>query len=220
MSTQTQPTAVEQAAEAIRDSIRRGDCGPGHRLVESVLTVELGVSRGSLREAFSRLAAEGLVEMQPYRGTMVSKLSANDLRSLYAVREVLEGLAARLVAERFEDPNVQEMVMREMEFMRTPLDRMVRSRYFDENSRFHGSLISLSGNQHLIESTSRFATQLYRYAMRALIDDSSIEASQAEHLAILEAIEAGNAADAELLTRGHLRSSGDVVQRLLRDRLG
>lgn len=214
--TEAQRSAVEQAMNSIRDRIRSGDWGPGHRLVESDLTVELGVSRGPLREALGRLSVEGLVTMQPHRGAMVSKLSIDDLRALYQVREVLEGLAARLVAERVDETDVREMATKELEVMRGS-GRLSRQEYFDENSRFHGLLIEFSGNPHLLESTSRFGTQLYRYTMRALLDDDSIATSRAEHLAILDAVLAGKAAEAEALMRDHVHTSGQAVIGLLHD---
>ena len=84
--------------EAITDGVKDGRYAPGQRLVEADLTAELGVSRGPLREALGRLAAEGVLELEPYRGAVVRRLTREDVEDLFSVREVLEGEAARLAA--------------------------------------------------------------------------------------------------------------------------
>ncbi len=201
--------------DVIREQIRRGDWGPGHRLVESDLTTELGISRGPVREAFARLAAEGLVTVQPYRGAMVSKLSAEDLASLYDVREVLEGLAARLVAARIDEPGVRSSILERRRAMARFGDDIVRAEYFDENFLFHQSLLELSHNPHLLEASGRFGAQMYRYWMRALLDGKSLTQSCKEHLAIIDAVLDGNQSKAERLMRAHVCASKNAVLRAL-----
>ncbi|WP_454787815.1 GntR family transcriptional regulator [Mycolicibacterium lutetiense] len=201
--------------EAIREHIRQGEWGPGHRLVESELTAEFGVSRGPLREAFGRLAAEGLITVQPHRGAMVSRLSPGDLTAIYQVREVLEGLAARLVAGRIDEPDVRKAVVERQQAMLRFSGELHRRDYFDENFRFHRALIDLGGNPHLVDATGRFGTQLYRYSMRALLDGASLNRSYKEHLAILDAILDGDEKKAERLMRAHVRTSQCAVLRVL-----
>src|SRR5512134_3171820 len=89
-------TVVEATIEAIKSGIFEGRYAPGQRLIEADLTRELSVSRGPLREALGRLVADGLVEIEPYRGAIVARPSREDVANTLQLREVLEGLAARL----------------------------------------------------------------------------------------------------------------------------
>ncbi len=89
---------VNFVIQHLRDGIFLGRFAPGQRLITSELMTDIGVSRGSLREAFSRLAADGIVDLVPNRGAVVRRLSRVELINLFRIREVLEGLAARQAA--------------------------------------------------------------------------------------------------------------------------
>lgn len=95
----TPPLLSEQAYMVLREAIIRGEMNPGERIVETVLAGELNMSQAPVREALRRLEEEGLVENRPRRGSFVAKIDAKDLQEIMAVRAVLEGLAAREVAE-------------------------------------------------------------------------------------------------------------------------
>jgi DNA-binding GntR family transcriptional regulator len=208
-------TAVQQVVDLIRDRIKQGVLTPGHRLVESELTAELGVSRGPLREALGRLSAEGLVSIEPYRGAMVRKMTRQDLQHLYQVREVLEGLAARLAAGRMDDPQARKRVtaiVRTMERFHAGQDQTA---YVDENTLFHQLIVELSGNPLVEQTLATFGTQIYHYTMRNLLDEQSRMRSCNQHVAVAKAVLAGDSAKAERLMRQHVRASRDEVIRLL-----
>src|SRR5208337_5570820 len=88
--------------ERLREDILAGRLAPGSRLVECDLTARFAVSRGPVREALRRLAAEGLIEHWPHRGAVVRRLSGRTIRELFQIRMELEALAARL-ASRSQD---------------------------------------------------------------------------------------------------------------------
>lgn len=98
-----------QVVETLRTAITSGRFAPGQRLVEKDLCDLLGVSRPSVREALRELESEGLINTIPNRGPLVSVLSARDAASIYEVRGVLEGLAAKLFAEKATPEQVQEL---------------------------------------------------------------------------------------------------------------
>src|SRR5258706_5751870 len=100
---------VEVVIQQITHAIVTGRLQPGDKLVEVQMGKQLGVSRAPLREAFQRLEQIGLVEKIPNRGTFVSTLTERDIKELHNVRELLEGLAARLVAERRDPQAVTQM---------------------------------------------------------------------------------------------------------------
>jgi DNA-binding GntR family transcriptional regulator len=98
-----------QVVETLRTAITSGRFAPGQRLVEKDLCDLLGVSRPSVREALRELESEGLINTIPNRGPLVSMLSARDAASIYQVRGVLEGLAAKLFAEKATPEQIQEL---------------------------------------------------------------------------------------------------------------
>src|SRR6056297_3133463 len=90
----------EQVLKALRTEIIEGRFAPGRRLTERELTEMLGVSRTVLRESLRQLEAEGLISLIPNQGPVVRALTVGEARELYRIREALEGLAARLFANR------------------------------------------------------------------------------------------------------------------------
>lgn len=95
----------------IVDGLYRGRYVPGQRLVEADLTRDFEVGRGSVREALSRLAAEGLVTMNLHRSAIIRSLSRQEVRDLVALLEVLNGFAARLAAERVEQGTNRKLIV-------------------------------------------------------------------------------------------------------------
>lgn len=212
-------SAVLHVAEVIRERIKQGLLGPGHRLVEADLTGELGVSRGSVREALSRLAAEGLVTVEPYRGAMVRRMSRRDVEHLYQVREVLEGLTARLAATHAQEPAARQTVtsiLRSMEHARPAEEAQ---KYMEENVRFHQTIVELAGNPLAAETLSTLSTQIYRYTVRNLLDDQSRVQSCKQHIEVATAVLDADAHEAERLMRQHVRWSRDEVLKVV-DALG
>src|SRR5215471_19681693 len=99
------PTVRAMVAQKLREAIMSGRLKPGQRLVERELCEMTGVSRPSIREALRLLEADGLVNTVPHRGPVVSTISLEEARQLYAARAVLEGFAGRECA-RLHDPHV------------------------------------------------------------------------------------------------------------------
>jgi DNA-binding GntR family transcriptional regulator len=93
----------------LTDGIIQGRFKPGERLIERELCELLGVSRTSLREALRELERDGLIENIPNKGPIVARVTLDQAQSLYEVRAVLEGLAARLFAERATDAQVKQL---------------------------------------------------------------------------------------------------------------
>ena len=97
------PTVRAMVAQKLREAIMSGTLKPGQRLVERELCEMTGVSRPSIREALRLLEADGLVNTVPHRGPVVSTISLEEAKQLYAARAVLEGFAGRECA-RLRDP--------------------------------------------------------------------------------------------------------------------
>src|ERR1051326_6185683 len=102
-------TLWQRVYEYLREEILAERLQPGTELLEVPLSEELGVSRGPIREAIRRLAAEGLVTVRPRRGAVVRSLSKDEFLELYQVREALEVMAVRLAVPRLGDEDLEEL---------------------------------------------------------------------------------------------------------------
>lgn len=202
-------TLWEQVRERLREDILSGELAPGTVLSETAMAVSLGVSRGPIREALGRLASEGLVSITPRRGAVVSQLTRAEFIDSYQVREALETLAIRLAVPRLE--------IADLELLRALHERMIKhaeadqvNAFFDANASFHEAIVNASSNRKLSEMYRLLLDQTGRYLARSLALRGSLDKSIAEHSAILEAVEAGDAEAAARLMADHI----EVPQRV------
>src|SRR5580700_10031410 len=99
----------QQVLDELRQSIIAGRLNPGERLIERELISMMGVSRTVIREALRQLESEGLVAIVPNKGPIVRTLTLEEAHDLYAIRAVLEGLAARLFVEQADDHQIARL---------------------------------------------------------------------------------------------------------------
>lgn len=211
------PTAVERVVAAIRDGVRDGRFVPGQRLVEADLIRDLGVGRNSLREALSRLSSDGLIVVEPHRGASIRRLGRRDVAEFYELREVLEGLGARLAAQNIDLPGNRERFTSAWEAMRGATRAAQMADYIDENTRFHRAIVELAGRTRLLELVDQLQIQTFRVQFRNALarDETGMrEYSAAEHEDLAEAILAGDTERAEHTMREHLRHTGGGVLQL------
>jgi DNA-binding GntR family transcriptional regulator len=200
--------------EAITEGVKDGQYAPGQRLVEADLTRELGVSRGPLREALGRLAAQGIVVNEPYRGAVVRKLTRADIVDLFQIREVLEGEAARLAALSIEEGDHRRRVVASLKTLERFKRRPDTYAYMDENTRFHELVVELSGNKLLARLIGELQVHAFRLLLRRLVAESdAVGDSIREHEAVAWAILGGDGRAAEREMRKHVRRSGRMVLR-------
>lgn len=205
---------VTFAIEHIREGILQGRFVPGQRLITSELMDDIGVSRGSLREAFSRLAAEGLLDLVPNRGALVRRLTRSELINLFRIREVLEGLAARQAAEVIHDGN-NMAVFKDMWKRAAPNDEPLTSASFTEkNSLFHSSLVATSGNGQLADLLNKLHLRVIMFQLSRALRPDDIQLSLQEHVPIAEAIMAGDPDAADAAMRRHLRGSCERILKI------
>ena len=203
---QSEETVVEYTINAIREQIRDGRLAEGQRLVVADVTRKLGVSNGPVREAIRRLTGEGLVEIVPHKGAAVREFSARDVREIFEVREVLEGLAARLAAERIGQGDARDRLRALQDESRAVLSG--GKGYIDHNQSFHELIYALAGNERVQEQARQLTLPLYRLRMHHLMDPAYARTSAAEHALIVDAILEGDGAAAERAMRNHIRNSG------------
>jgi len=149
----------ESVAESLRAGIVSGAIPAGSSLVEADLAERFGVSRGPIRDALRDLAREGLVVDLPRRGTIVSTLTLSDTRDVYAVREGLEAVGARLAIERASDADLGRLgaavaAMEEAWDRRADYEETLAA-----DLAFHRELVGLSVNPRLIPLYEQMLSQ-------------------------------------------------------------
>ena len=203
-------TLRERVFEHLRDEILSGELPAGTELHEVGLAQSLGVSRGPLREALGRLAAEGLVTITPRRGAVVTKLTRREFVEAYQVREALESLAVRLAVPQLTDDDRRRLHDLSDEMVALA-DAGDAQGFFDANRRFHQIFVLASGNERLQEMHRLLIAQMARLLARSQQLRGGLQQSIAEHRAILEAVDAADAERAARLMEEHI----EVPQRVL-----
>lgn len=211
---QPQPTLVEQVVNAIISEIVDGHLPANSRLIQDELARAYGVSRQPVQQALLLLRDRGLVR-EARRGLIVSPLDVGFVRNLYEVRAMLDGLAARLAAER-APARAKSEGPTYLEAGRVAVESGSLNEQIEADMQFHAFVNELAGNTLIGETTSPHWPYLRRVMGEVLRDDSQMPATiLREHVAILDAIIAGDGARAETLSREHIsRAARIFVQRL------
>ncbi len=190
----------------LRDRILSGSYVYGERLIESEIAAALGVSRTPVREAMRMLELEGLVRYLNRRGVMVTNIAGDDMDEIYALREVLEGLSARLCAElRTEEQGKQLMDLHAQ--MEHALMTGNADAFTNSHTQFNMCLYHTSGNQRLTDILSRFNEYIAKSQLISLTRHGRGNEIIEEHRAIVEAIVKRDADRAESLTRQHVANA-------------
>ncbi|MBI4347847.1 MAG: GntR family transcriptional regulator [Elusimicrobia bacterium] len=202
----TTTTTKGRAYEHIRRSILDARIPVGTALSEYQLAKEIGVSRTPVREALKRLEQDGLVRSVPRRGTFVANLTVRDIVEIYQIRIQLEGLAARVAAERMDAAGLAELI-RGLD----KADKAARQGRTDaarEHDRhMHKKIIESTSNGRLAQILTTLDDQVHRIRQRALSHPSRVPATLAEHRAMLDAIAKRNPSRAEKTMRDHLQAA-------------
>jgi len=203
---------VAHVVERLRDDILGRRFVPGQRVVEKELTDRFGVSRGPVREAFRRLAAEGLIELEPNRGALVRRLSLREMQDLFQIRCELEALAARLAALATDLARRERFAVEIGSIFKDA--RRHSSAYMDENQRFHASVMRLAGNLQLSELGRQLRLPLIMAQVGDALTADVLAQSVAEHRSIARAILDRDPQAADAAMRAHLsRAAAFAVER-------
>lgn len=204
------PRLVKKAYDYLLQQIVSLRLKPGDFVFETQVSKELDISRTPVREAMIRLRQEGLLTQDASRRTIVTPLTETNVREPFELREAIEGMAARLAAERHGTPAVVAGIA-ELEAVRALTARAIEendpNEYYVQNWTFHEKLVALSGNSLLLEAFSRVRAHLSRVDYLSFVTSAYPQAAVAddpEHLAIVEAIKKGQAGEAEALARAHI----------------
>jgi DNA-binding GntR family transcriptional regulator len=193
----------DRIRRALMARILDGTLQPGQRLIELAIAREFDTSQTPVREAFRELESLRLVECAPYRGTRVRAVSDRDTAEAYAVRAVLEQMAAELAAPLLTGNTAG--LRQPAEACHRAAEAGDREAYIEHNYKLHHRIMAASGNRtllHLWESLG-FDTR-----SRVTMAHHSIDlvATAAEHEPIVAALDAGDGATAGRLLREHVEA--------------
>ncbi|BCI52271.1 transcriptional regulator [Mycolicibacterium litorale] len=200
----------EQALTALRRAITTGQLTPGTHLVETDLSEALQISRGTLREAMRQLQQEGLISAGARGRLSVRHLDAKEIKDIFEVRAALEAVAARTLASREDRTEAVAALRHAVEEM----DRWAASNLEDRieaDLRFHRTLCHLSGNETLLHSWSSLEGSIRMSIMFAGVDRALKNMDARRHLAIVDAIEAGDGDTAAATVREHMAGAAAVL---------
>ncbi|PXY36440.1 GntR family transcriptional regulator [Prauserella flavalba] len=199
--------------ERLREMIFTGELAPGARLSVPALAESLDVSRSPVRDAVLRLVQERLAREEPRRGAVVASVGLAELVSIYEIREVLEGLAARLAVENAGRKLVRALkeALDEHEAAMRTADLAAST---EADLRFHRLIREAAGNPEVIRLLDDVQTQV-RLAMRTTTVTAGPRQAIDDHRAILTAIESGDAVAAEQAARAHIFRLRSVLSRQL-----
>ncbi len=193
----------EEAADRLRDLIVQGRLVPGARLNERLLTAQLGLSRTPLREAFKVLATEGLVELLPNRGAIVSQVDPVRLAETLAVMGALEALAGELACISASDGQINEIRSLHFEMLANHA-RGDLAGYFKFNQAIHLKIVKYSGNNVLYNAYRQLNANVRRARYMANLSRERWDAAVREHGEILDALSARDVAGIKALLADHL----------------
>lgn len=206
----------KRVAIDLRNRIARGDLMPGAALSEAALAEEFGVSRTPIREALKQLQAEGLIVIKPRVGTFVAAPSRLEVNQLFEVKEILEGAAARLFAQRGDIPELEKL----RENVRRS-DSAIAKGDLDEYAElvheYHDLIMQGAGNPKLMQLYKTLMNQMFQSQFVHLTVRSSGRAPQSdhEHQSILRSIEERDGTTAERIMRDHVRASHQTLMDVL-----
>jgi len=200
-----QPRMKERIVDELRRLIIAGTLEPGTVLRQEHLAQQLQVSRTPLREALIALEKEGLIVIAPSGAASVPALDTRDAREIMDVRELVDGLAARLLAERGLSEELDLELSAMAKEMRTT--RSDKQRYLVLNAEFHTKLIEATGHARLQQFVPlvRMASEVVY--TRAQKEGRRLASSATEHTRILAAIRSGDGEEAERIARAHVRNA-------------
>ena len=208
-------TSAERALATLRDLIMGGELAPGARLGEVEIADRLGVSRTPVREALSRLAAEGLVEIAPNRGARVVTWTVAELEGVFDLRAVLEPQLTAHAVPNAAPADVDELdaLARRMHEVGTPGPGQDLDALVPLNRAFHDRLVALADHPALAAALAAAIHPPIVLRNFHAYDEASLRRSLAHHSEIVAALRAGDPEWARAVMTSHIANARAVMVR-------
>jgi DNA-binding GntR family transcriptional regulator len=204
---------TKRAYEKIRERLTTLKLKPGTPINEQRLAEELDMGLVPVREALKLLAHENLVVITPRHGLYVADVNIPDLEQISEMRLALEGLSARLAAQRATADDIVVLEALRQEQATTPADDSLR--LFDVDHKFHQAIAQAAHNKYLAESLERLFGLSQRLWYLALPHLGFLPSSVEKHLDLVEAIRGGDGSHAEEIMREHITEFYAQVREVL-----
>ena len=187
----------------LREDILSGRYEEHEELKEMAISEEMGVSRTPVREAFRQLELEGLIQIIPNKGAYVTGITEQDVKDIYMIRSLLEGLCARWATEHISDAQMREMeenvYLSEFHAQKGQLEQLA-----ELDNRFHEIMYEACDSKILERQLKDLHQYVLRVRKKTLAKADRGIKSNEEHKKIMEAIKAGNGELAEKLANAHM----------------
>ena len=203
---------ADQVYEKVLQAIRSGRYQPGERIREVELAGWLEVSRTPVREALRRLESDGLLTFESWRGVVVSDLNRQQVSELYAMREVLEGAAARMAARHIDDAEIEllDLLLEQSEAAVDDPQRLAKL-----NRKLHQTIYVAAHNQYLLQTLKQQENAIALLRGTTFASPGRADTAANEHRAIVEAICDRDADAAEAAARVHIANAQRARLRLI-----
>lgn len=189
---------MNQVYQKIKEMILYGELKPGEIITVGNLAEVFNVSKTPVRDSLNTLKHEGLIEVLPYKGYMVSRVDAKDLLDLFEMRIILEGSATEMATQHANSKAYDElMALAQIEVMESG-NECVAVQFQRVNFNFHTAIAKLSGNHYLYDSVCNVLNHLQRVLYRDLLTGDPVTMSQ-EHIELVQCIQSGDSENAKRL---------------------
>jgi len=207
----------EKVYFSLEDQIISQKLRPGEAVTEMKLSRELGVSRTPVREALQRLDREGLIKLIPNKGAVVLGISEQDLIDIYKIRMRLEGLAARIAAEKRDEALCRELCDN-VDLTGFYMAKGDIEKVKNLDSEFHDIIYRCCESRMLGKTLSELHRYIASYRKLSLAVSGRIEHSLSEHKEIYDAIAAGNADAADALMSEHVARALENLLKIINNK--
>jgi len=206
-------TLHEEIANNLRELIMSGELHEGDKIKEDELCSSMGISKTPLREALRVLSVEGLIELVPNRGSFVSTPTFEEIREMFDVMSVLEGICARAAAKKMSAKNlaILEKLHGKLE---KNFKRKTQREYIRVNNQFHSFVQELAGNRTLNQIVNGLRQKILLYRYQSLNLPGRFAQSIREHRELMVAFRKKDSKKAETLMRRHLKTQCDALEKL------
>lgn len=207
-------TLRELALDKVRDAIFSGHFKPGERLVERDLCAQLGVSRTIVREVLRHLESEGLVSNLANRGPIVALLDKEDARQIYEIRGALEGMAAKLCAER-KDPVIIAALEQSLQRIRDSYHKNDMPGVLQNTTRFYQTLFTRIGRSIAWEVVKLMTVRINHLRSMTIKTSGRNVNGPAQMERIIDAIRRGDGPGAYQAAQDHVANASAIAEALL-----
>jgi len=205
---------ADKIAETLEQLVFSGEYKNGERLDEVKLAEQFHVSRTPIREALQQLVASGVAEQIPRRGVFVRQPGPVELMEMFETMAEIEAACGRLAASRISEEGLQGLEDANDKCQRA-VDEQNYQAYYDENERFHQTIYRGSANGFLEKQALQLQYRLRPYRKVQLRFRGRMDQSMAEHVAIVTALQAGDADTAADALRDHVAVQGEKFHQLI-----